>query len=339
LQARTIESSGTLTLKQSGTEAINFITGQAYIYSLLRPSVDNLYDCGVAAQRWRTGYFGTSVITPLVDNPTATLTLGNATYGVTVPGNAYVTGRVGIGTYGWRVSSNRMTYTDSATGLNTYVTINTSGVIKTQLDGSFEWATSSNASSGIAASLKFNGTNIVSLADGGLKIRNLADTANAPITAGAATFSGTVARGNSTITNENFSWFTGNSQGTSLGTPSNYGVQIGSLAHYNAGNTDRSTPDCKLNRNATGPQWRMQANGGLQIRNLADSADASITAGAATFSGTVNTRASTTAASTAPIKIATGVLMTTPEAGAIEYDGTNLYFTDSGGTRRQLAVV
>jgi hypothetical protein len=63
------------------------------------------------------------------------------------------------------------------------------------------------------------------------------------------------------------------------------------------------------------------------------------TGGAATFNGTINARASTTAAGTAPIKIATGVLMTTPEAGAIEYDGTSLYFTDSGGTRRQLAVV
>jgi hypothetical protein len=55
--------------------------------------------------------------------------------------------------------------------------------------------------------------------------------------------------------------------------------------------------------------------------------------------GTINPRASTTTAATAPIKLPTGVLMTTPEAGAIEYDGTNLYFTDSGGTRRQLAVV
>jgi hypothetical protein len=58
-----------------------------------------------------------------------------------------------------------------------------------------------------------------------------------------------------------------------------------------------------------------------------------------TASGTINGRASTTAAGTAPLKIATGVLMTTPEAGAIEYDGTNLYITDSGGTRRQLAFV
>lgn len=48
--------------------------------------------------------------------------------------------------------------------------------------------------------------------------------------------------------------------------------------------------------------------------------------------------ASTTAAASAPIKMELGVLMTTPEAGAIEYDGTNLYFTDSTGTRHTLAV-
>jgi len=60
---------------------------------------------------------------------------------------------------------------------------------------------------------------------------------------------------------------------------------------------------------------------------------------AATFRGTLNARASTTAAGTAPIKLATGVLMTTPEAGAIEYDGTNLYFTDSGGTRNKLREI
>lgn len=56
-----------------------------------------------------------------------------------------------------------------------------------------------------------------------------------------------------------------------------------------------------------------------------------------TMSGTLNVRASTTAAGTAPIKIATGALMTSPEAGAIEYDGTNLYYTDSGNARRQLS--
>ncbi len=47
----------------------------------------------------------------------------------------------------------------------------------------------------------------------------------------------------------------------------------------------------------------------------------------------------TAAASTAPFKLTSGTNLTTPEAGAIEFDGTNLYFTDSGNTRRTLAVV
>jgi hypothetical protein len=38
----------------------------------------------------------------------------------------------------------------------------------------------------------------------------------------------------------------------------------------------------------------------------------------------------------ASLKLDTGVLMATPEGGAIEYDGTNLYFTDSTNTRRTI---
>lgn len=44
----------------------------------------------------------------------------------------------------------------------------------------------------------------------------------------------------------------------------------------------------------------------------------------------------TAAASSAPLKITAGTLMTTPEIGAIESDGTHLYWTDSAGTRKQL---
>jgi hypothetical protein len=46
--------------------------------------------------------------------------------------------------------------------------------------------------------------------------------------------------------------------------------------------------------------------------------------------------ACTTAANTASLKITAGTLMTTPEAGAIESDGTDLWWTDGGGTRRKL---
>lgn len=49
--------------------------------------------------------------------------------------------------------------------------------------------------------------------------------------------------------------------------------------------------------------------------------------------------AGTTSAGTAPIKIVTGALMTTPENGAIEFDGTNLFLTSSTGVRKQIALV
>jgi hypothetical protein len=57
-----------------------------------------------------------------------------------------------------------------------------------------------------------------------------------------------------------------------------------------------------------------------------------------TLTGNLTGRASTTAAGTSPLKLATGVLMTTPEAGAIEYDGTNLYYTNSGGARQTVST-
>ncbi len=49
--------------------------------------------------------------------------------------------------------------------------------------------------------------------------------------------------------------------------------------------------------------------------------------------------AGTATAGTAPIKLTSGTLTTAAVSGQIEFDGTNLYFTDSGNTRRTLAVV
>jgi hypothetical protein len=49
-------------------------------------------------------------------------------------------------------------------------------------------------------------------------------------------------------------------------------------------------------------------------------------------------KAGTATAGTAPLKFTSGTNLSTPEAGAVEYDGTNLYFTDSTATRRTLAT-
>lgn len=49
-------------------------------------------------------------------------------------------------------------------------------------------------------------------------------------------------------------------------------------------------------------------------------------------------KAGTASAGTAPLKFALGVNLGTPEAGAVEYDGTLLTYTDNGATRNDLAV-
>lgn len=43
-------------------------------------------------------------------------------------------------------------------------------------------------------------------------------------------------------------------------------------------------------------------------------------------------------ANSAPLKLTSGTVLATPEAGAIEFDGTNLYFTTSGGVRKTITA-
>ncbi len=50
---------------------------------------------------------------------------------------------------------------------------------------------------------------------------------------------------------------------------------------------------------------------------------------------TITVRAGTTAAGTAPLKFTSGSLMTTPEAGAIEFNSDKLYFTQTTGPTRK----
>lgn len=87
------------------------------------------------------------------------------------------------------------------------------------------------------------------------------------------------------------------------------------------------------------------ANGQLSIQNALygtgnTATGASVSAGGLGVFVTAPTArlhlpASTTAAGSSPLKITAGTLMTTPENGAIEFDGTHVYMT-IGGVRKQL---
>ncbi len=60
--------------------------------------------------------------------------------------------------------------------------------------------------------------------------------------------------------------------------------------------------------------------------------------GATSPTASLQIKAGTAAAGTSPLKFTSGTLMTTPEAGAMEYDGANLYFTNNTPTRIALAT-
>ncbi len=60
--------------------------------------------------------------------------------------------------------------------------------------------------------------------------------------------------------------------------------------------------------------------------------------GVAVPSATLNLKAGVAAVGGAPLKLTAGANLTAPEAGAIEFDGTSLFYTDSTNTRRTLGV-
>lgn len=60
--------------------------------------------------------------------------------------------------------------------------------------------------------------------------------------------------------------------------------------------------------------------------------------GTTTPTANLHIAAGTATANSAPLKLTSGTNLTTPENGAIEYDGTN-YFATSGGTRYILAKI
>ncbi len=97
--------------------------------------------------------------------------------------------------------------------------------------------------------------------------------------------------------------------------------------------------------NATHPGSYIWANGNMTIGSTyrANAAPANgllvqgnVGIGVTAPTAALHLKAGTATANTAPLKLTSGANMTTPEAGAVEFDGTNYYAT-SGTTRYTLA--
>jgi|GEM_PF-3245859 len=61
--------------------------------------------------------------------------------------------------------------------------------------------------------------------------------------------------------------------------------------------------------------------------------------GEATPTAALHLKAGTATAGTGPLKFTSGTNLTAPEEGVVEFDGTNLFYTDSTPTRQTLAVL
>lgn len=83
----------------------------------------------------------------------------------------------------------------------------------------------------------------------------------------------------------------------------------------------------------TGIAFRPGGNETIRFTN-----NGSVGIGTSAPTAVLHLKAGTAAANTAPLKLMAGINLTTPENGAFEYDGTNLYFT-TGGIRKTVSLV
>lgn len=102
----------------------------------------------------------------------------------------------------------------------------------------------------------------------------------------------------------------------------------------------KTTPKLVLT-DAGGDDYEISVTSGvLAIRNTTDGRDdISIgNTGILTHGGPVVLKAGTASAGFAPVKFVSGTNLTTGEAGAMEYNGTNLFFTRTGTAREGVLV-
>jgi len=113
---------------------------------------------------------------------------------------------------------------------------------------------------------------------------------------------------------------------TTVGSAGGFAISNGTQANQNA------TADVKWTRNATGPKFSANADGGLEVRNFAKSADAPLTCSSITLSGAANLAPLTKAALLAltPTAATAGrwrVTDATPASREAYPDGTNWRYT------------
>lgn len=133
------------------------------------------------------------------------------------------------------------------------------------------------------------------------------------------------------------------------------GTDIGGISFVNRANTNASAATRKdvagvkayavvANSNSAGDsgsgliiQTKAQGGGIAERMRITDKGKVSI-GGNVNPTAALHLPAGSGSANTAPLKFTAGTLNSTPEAGAIEFDGTNLYYVNAAGVRKTITA-
>lgn len=181
------------------------------------------------------------------------------------------------------------------------------------------------------------GTNVMRLATDRMAINDLATGTHNIKAKTSAALTGTVAKaGTTTLTGTSTLFLSQVGVGDRVSVPGGGGTEVVTVTAI-ASNTSLTVSPTFANTASgqTGTvlpnitRWRTGAQADAMILN--DLAHFGI--GTVLPTALLHLGAGTAAANTAPLKLTSGTNLTTAEAGAMEYDGTNLFFTRSGTTR------
>jgi hypothetical protein len=87
-----------------------------------------------------------------------------------------------------------------------------------------------------------------------------------------------------------------------------------------------------------GKEFRWSTGAGTITEKMVLDVNGNVGIGTTAPTAALHLKAGTATLNTAPLKLTAGINLTTPEAGAIEFDGTSLFYTNSVGTRQTLGV-
>lgn len=271
-------SSGNYQIQPAGTIELMKNTN---VTGNLSPTANNTYDLGTSSLAWRTGYFGTSVITPLVDRATAgalgigttnatNITIGHNAGTFAVDGTNFDLSTTGVLTLAGGQSN------DITTSANTNLTIQANGTGTISLNDTVTIA-GTTTFSGVATDITTGTNEDLTVIANGTGIINLNDDV---IVGGTITLSG-AATDITTATNEDLTVV---ANGTGVINLNDTVSVAGNFTVTNAGNvafqrnvTDYTATGTQDNVNfGTGVLFRITSASAVTINGIAGGADGRI---------------------------------------------------------------